>query len=263
MADNLANPDRRHGAAEPAGEGPANPVNGAPAPAADADDDQNPLMALLQRLDRRAERAELAAQRQQDQYNELRNLLNAQANELAALRGGAPVPPPGVPQAHPGDAPPAVDVPPVTPPLHVGAPAEPPRAGLVVGGTPSASSVARALPGTHDSTRLVADDDDNISVVSHNSRHDPTSKNYQNFLRAAEKQPPFTGADKDDVNEWLTSVEELADIHGITTDEILQGLKTLLAKSARRFYREHLRSLTRRVLELRRCEVVVPAQVQP
>ena len=61
-------------------------------------------------------------------------------------------------------------------------------------------------------------------MASHISRHDPTSKNYQNFLRAAEKQPPFAGADSNDVNEWLTSVEELVDIHGVNKDEGLQGL---------------------------------------
>ena len=81
-------------------------------------------------------------------------------------------------------------------------------------------------------------------MISNVSRHDPTSKNYQNFLRAAEKQAPFCGDDSNDVNEWLTSVEELADTHGVDTDEVLQGLKTLLSKSARRFFREHLAQVT-------------------
>ena len=95
MSDNLDNFDPRHGAAEPAGNGPVPPVSGAPAPAAAAAEPADPLMALLQRLDQRAARAELVAQRQNDQYFELRSMLNAQAAELAALRGGAP-PPAGV-----------------------------------------------------------------------------------------------------------------------------------------------------------------------
>ena len=99
------------------------------------------------------------------------------------------------------------------------------------------------MPGTRDTTRIVADDDDVESVVSHVSRHDVTTKNYQNFLRAAEKQTAFSGAESGDVNEWLTSVEELAEIHGVEHHEVLQGLKTLLTKSARRFYREHLETV--------------------
>ena len=67
MADNLADLDPRHGAAEPAGGGPANPVSsGAPAPAADASVPADSIMALLHRLDQRAARAELVAQQQQD-----------------------------------------------------------------------------------------------------------------------------------------------------------------------------------------------------
>ena len=99
------------------------------------------------------------------------------------------------------------------------------------------------MQGTRDTTRIVADDDDVESVASHVSRHDVTTKNYQNFLRAAEKQTAFSGAESGDVNEWLTSVEELAEIHGVEHHEVLQGLKTLLTKSARRFYREHLETV--------------------
>ena len=238
MADEVANLDPAAGAADPAGDAPAPPAGAAPnddaAPAEPAD----PLMALLQRLDQRAQRAETAAAAHQNQYAELRQLLNAQALELAALRGGVPLP-----QAPPGAAPPAAEA--ATPSPRPSVDATPvPRAGLVVGATPSSvTSAVRPLRGVNDSTRLVADEDDNVSVASHVSRHDPTSKNYQNFLRAAEKQPHFTGADSNDVNEWLTSVEELADIHGVDTDEVLQGLKSLLAKSARRFYREHLETV--------------------
>ena len=238
MADNLADLDPRHGAAEPAGNGPENPVNGAPAPAAAADAPADPLMALLQRLDQRAARAELVAQQQHDQYSELRGLLNAQAAELAALRGGAPPPTtPGHPPAPPGYAPPAADMDAST--LPSATPVPPPRVRLFAADPPAPSPVPRAFPGALELSRD-ADDDDSISVASSTTRRAPTSKNYQNFLRAAEKQTPFTGADKDDVNEWLTSVEEMADIHGVNMDEALQGVKTLLGKSARRFYREHL-----------------------
>ena len=75
------------------------------------------------------------------------------------------------------------------------------------------------------------------SLVSHTNA---TSKKYQNFLRSAEKTLIFSGSDSSDVNEWITFVEEMADTHGADHDEILLGLKTLLSKSARRFYREHL-----------------------
>ena len=238
MANEFAEIDPAVGAAEPAGDAPAQPAGPAPADDAVPAPPADPLMALLQKLDQRAQRAEDAAAAQQLQYNELRELLHTQSTELAALRGGLPVP-----QAPPRSAPPPAEAATPSPrPSSVATPAA--RAGLVVGATPSSvTSAARPLRGVNDSTRLVADDDDNISVASNVSRHDPTSKNYQNFLRAAEKQPHFTGADSNDVNEWLTSVEELADIHGVDTDEVLQGIKSLLAKSARRFYREHLDSV--------------------
>ena len=89
-------------------------------------------------------------------------------------------------------------------------------------------------------TRRIEPDDDNASVISNVSRAAPTSKNYQNFLRAGEKSLLFSGSDQSDVNEWLVSVEELADTHGADYEEVLRGVQSLLTKSAKRFYREHL-----------------------
>ena len=89
-------------------------------------------------------------------------------------------------------------------------------------------------------TRRINPDDDDASVYSHVSRAAPTSKNYQNFLRAGEKSLLFSGSDQSDVNEWLVSVEELADTHGADYEEVLRGVQSLLTKSAKRFYREHL-----------------------
>ena len=224
---------------------------GQPPPAGDdsadeqPDDQQaDPLMRLLMRMDRRAARAERAAADQQALTAELRRALDTQAEELAALRALLPRPP-AAPPAHPDDdvATPRPD--PAGAPTPTPGPPPPRPLGLAVpGSAASQSSVARAAPETRASTRLVAEDDDVRSVISNVSRHDPTSKNYQNFLRAAEKQAPFCGDDSNDVNEWLTSVEELADTHGVDTDEVLQGLKTLLSKSARRFFREHLAQVT-------------------
>ena len=77
-------------------------------------------------------------------------------------------------------------------------------------------------------------------MISNVSRAAPTSKNYQNFLRAGEKSLLFSGSDQSDVNEWLVSVEELADTHGADYEEVLRGVQSLLSKSAKRFYREHL-----------------------
>ena len=101
---------------------------------------------------------------------------------------------------------------------------------------PPSSPRATAVP----VTRRLNLDDDNASVISFVSRAAPTSKNYQNFLRAGEKSLLFSGSDQSDVNEWLVSVEELADTHGADYEEVLRGVQSLLTKSAKRFYREHL-----------------------
>ena len=67
-------------------------------------------------------------------------------------------------------------------------------------------------------------------MSSHISRTESTTKNYQNFLRSAEKTLVFTGSDTSDVHEWLVSVEEMADTHGADYDNVLRGLKSLLSK---------------------------------
>jgi hypothetical protein len=161
--------------------------------------------------------------------------LAEQAAELALLRGppDAPVP------AAPNDD--VTTIPPVTPgPSGAAgsASSDGRRSHLSVhstsrgGSSPSPSDTA--VPAI---SRLNLDDD-NASVISY-SRTAPTSKNFQNFLRSAEKSLRFSGSDSSDVNEWLVSVEELADTHGAENDEVLRGIQSLLTNSAKRFYREH------------------------
>ena len=151
-----------------------------------------------------------------------------QAAELALLRGPAPadaVPasPTAVPVAHDAGGPPS----------------DGRRSHLSVHSTPAPPSF-RVAPDVPTTRVLDMDNDDASSVISNVSRAEPTSKNYQNFLRSGEKTLLFSGSDTSDVNEWLVSVEELADTHGADYDEVLRGVQSLLTKSAKRFYREHL-----------------------
>ena len=193
-----------------AGVPPATPP-GVPAGAVPPDD----VMAFIRRMEARMIADEERAVARAETLANLQRQVADQAAELALLRG-----PPDAAVA--ADQMPAFAAAPGAFGAAGPASSASRRSHLSVHSTPPPPSSPRAT--AVPVTRRLNLDDDNASVISFVSRAAPTSKNYQNFLRAGEKSLLFSGSDQSDVNEWLVSVEELADTHGADYEEVLRGV---------------------------------------